>query len=213
MITEDQFKKMFPKVKDIQTWLEALNDNLDKWGINTPIRKAAFLAQCAHESGGFSIMEENLNYSDAGLKKIFGKYFPSDALAAVYARKPEKIANRVYANRMGNGDEASGDGWKYKGRGIIQLTGKDNYTAASKAIYNSSLLEECPWFVAERPDVAVQVACWFWRSNDINEFADVEDVDGVSDKINRGRKTAAYGDSIGFKDRLEYYNKFKTILK
>jgi putative chitinase len=177
------------------------------------LRIAAFLAQCCHESAGFTIREENLNYSDAGLKQVFGKYFPTDALAATYARKPEKIANRVYANRMGNGPESSGDGWKFKGRGIIQLTGKDNYRKASKAIFgNEETLLNNPNLLCSNPDTMVAVACWFWKTNSINVFADKGDIDGVSDKVNFGRKTEKYGDSWGFKDRLAYYNKILTLL-
>ena len=107
---------------------------MEKFGIDNPLRLSHFLSQCAHESGNFKLVRENLNYSADGLRKIFPKYFPTIEVANKYARQPEKIANRVYANRMGNGDEASGDGWKYKGAGFVQLTGKDNYTAFGKAI-------------------------------------------------------------------------------
>ena len=136
MITLQQFRQLVPNTKYPQQWYDALFGNksilgnktlLEDYEINTPKRIAAFMAQCGHESGGFVWLTENLNYSAAGLMKTFAKYFPDQATANAYARQPDKIANRVYANRMGNGDEASGDGARYKGRGLIQVTGKDNY--------------------------------------------------------------------------------------
>ena len=127
ILTKDQLKQMV-KNPYIDHWYEALEQLLDDYEINTPLRVAHFIAQCAHESGNFVFIKENLNYKAASLRKVFPKYFPTDELAAQYANRPERIANRVYANRMGNGDEASGDGWRYCGRGLIQLTGKDNYT-------------------------------------------------------------------------------------
>ena len=111
-----------------------LPDTMAKFELNTPLRLAHFLAQAGHESGGFKAVQENLNYGAKGLRSIFGKYFPDDAKALLYERKPEKIANLVYGGRMGNGPEPTGDGWKFRGRGYIQLTGRDNYTAFSKAI-------------------------------------------------------------------------------
>src|SRR6185436_3083892 len=111
--------------------IEQLPGVQDKFGVNTPLRLAHFLGQCAHESGNFKFANENLNYRASALRAVFGKYFPTDELAAQYEHKPEKIANRVYANRIGNGDEASGDGFKFHGRGFIQLTGKENYSKFS----------------------------------------------------------------------------------
>ena len=125
-LTEDVTKQLLPKVKNLEDWHEQLLEVLPQYEIDTPNRVAAFIAQCGHESAGFTVLQENLNYSADGLKKIFGKYFPTAELAKQYARKPEMIANRVYGNRMGNGDEDSGDGYKYRGRGIIQITGKNN---------------------------------------------------------------------------------------
>ena len=122
-----QLKEMIPRNSYVNQWYDAISEILPEYGINTPQRVAAFLAQCAHESGGFVFLKENLNYKAPSLRKVFPKYFQDDATASAYANKPEKIANRVYANRMGNGDEASGDGWRYKGRGALQLTGKSNY--------------------------------------------------------------------------------------
>ena len=135
-LTLQQLKQMVPGIPYAEHWYEALEQLLPDYEINTPERIAAFVAQCAHESGGFRFIKENLNYKAESLRKIFGKYFPTDELAQAYAKKPEKIANRIYADRMGNGNELSGDGYKYRGRGLIQLTGKTNYTwfAASPEI-------------------------------------------------------------------------------
>ena len=130
-LTKEQLKQLLPKNPYIDYWYNALSQLLPDYEINNAKRIAAFIAQCSHESGGFTALEENLNYKAATLRKIFPKYFPTDEIANEYASMPNKqqaIANKVYANRMGNGDEASGDGFKYKGRGLIQLTGKDNYT-------------------------------------------------------------------------------------
>ena len=128
ILTLDQLKQMVKGIPYAEEWHEALDQLLPDYEIDTPQRVAAFIAQCAHESGNFRFLRENLNYSAKGLMTTFKKYFPTEALATQYQRQPERIANRVYANRMGNGDEASGDGWRYCGRGLIQLTGKDNYT-------------------------------------------------------------------------------------
>jgi putative chitinase len=127
-ITGAQFKQLFPRSQNPENWAQSMNDVFPTYEINTPRRVAAFLAQCGHESGGWTVFEENLNYSAKGLMGIFKKYFPTEDIANQYARQPQKIANRVYANRMGNGDEASNDGWTYRGRGPIQLTGRSNYT-------------------------------------------------------------------------------------
>jgi putative chitinase len=154
---------------------------------------AHFVAQCAHESGNFVFIKENLNYKAASLRKIFGKYFPTDELAAQYAGKPEQIANRVYANRMGNGDEASGDGYRYCGRGLIQLTGRDNYTFFAGSLDIS--VEEASEYLATF-EGAAQSACWFWEQNNLNRFADANDVKGLTRAINGGQ--------IGIIDREEH---------
>jgi len=172
-----------------------------KYDINTPVRQAMFLSQIAHESGNFCHVSENLNYSVNGLRSVFGKYFPNDNLAAEYARKPEKIANRVYANRMGNAEESSGDGWKYRGRGLIQLTGKNNYTAFSLAADNNALLE--PELVSE-PELAVQSAGWFWDTNGLNALADTGSVKRVTRRINGGYN--------GLEDREAKFGKLMILL-
>jgi putative chitinase len=185
----------------IDHWYEALEQLLDDYEINTPKRVAAFIAQCAHESGNFVFVKENLNYKAASLRKVFGKYFPNDEIAAQYANKPEMIANRVYANRMGNGDEASGDGWRYCGRGLIQLTGKDNY------FWFASSLEISPEEAAEYMGTfegAAQSACWFWETNNLNQWADKSDILTLTKRINGG--------TIGLEDRIKHYNHALHVL-
>ena len=182
-------------------WVPWLNMTMLTYEITTPQRQAMFLAQLAHESGSFRFVEENLNYSVEALQRVFKKYFPTDELALMYARQPEKIANRVYANRMGNGEESSGDGWKYRGRGIIQLTGKDNYAAFSLKANNNALLE--PDLVAE-PELAAMSAGWFWDTNGLNKLSDAGNVRAVTRRINGGFN--------GLADREAKYIKLITIL-
>lgn len=191
---KEQLKEMIPKNPYVDQWFHAISEILPEYGIDTPQRVAAFLAQCAHESGGFIFLKENLNYKAASLRKVFPKYFADDATAAAYANKPEKIANRVYANRMGNGDEASGDGWRYCGRGLIQLTGKDNYTffAASLEIPVEEAAEYLQTF-----EGAVQSACFFWEQNNLNQWADKGDILTLTKRINGG--------TIGLEDRQKHY--------
>ena len=193
--TKDQLKEMIPKNPYVDQWYKAISEILPEYEINTPQRVAAFLAQCAHESGGFIFLKENLNYRAASLRKVFPKYFPDDATAATYANKPQMIANRVYANRMGNGDEASGDGWRYCGRGLIQLTGKNNYTffAASLDIP----VEEASEYL-ETFEGAVQSGCFFWEQNKLNQWADTGDILTLTKRINGG--------TIGLEDRIKHYN-------
>jgi putative chitinase len=182
----------------VSNWFQALNQLLPDYDINTPQRVAAFVAQCAHESANFRILKENLNYKAASLRKIFPKYFPDDATANQYASLPNKqeaIANKVYANRMGNGDEASGDGWRFCGRGLIQLTGKDNYSwfAASLGITIEEAAEYLQTF-----EGAAQSACWFWETNNLNQWADKGDILTLTKRINGG--------TIGLDDRIKHYN-------
>ena len=188
----DQLKQMV-KNPHITHWHEVLDQLLDDYEINTPLRVAHFVAQCAHESGNFVFIKENLNYKAASLQKTFPKYFPTAELAAQYANRPERIANRVYANRMGNGDEASGDGFRYCGRGLIQLTGKDNYTFFAGSLDIS--VEEASEYLATFEGSA-QSACWFWEQNKLNRFADANDVKGLTRAINGGY--------IGLSDREKH---------
>lgn len=192
--TKEQLKEMIPRNPYVSQWYDAVSSILPEYEINTPQRVAAFLAQCAHESGGFVFLKENLNYKAASLRKVFPKYFADDATAARYAGKQEMIANRVYANRMGNGDEASGDGFRYCGRGLIQLTGKDNYTffAASLDIPVEEASEYLQTF-----EGAVQSACFFWEQNNLNKWADAGDILTLTKRINGG--------TIGLEDRIKHY--------
>ena len=192
--TQEQLKEMIPRNPYVPQWYEAISSILPEYEINTPQRVAAFLAQCAHESGGFVFLKENLNYKAPSLRKVFPKYFQDDATASAYANKPERIANRVYANRMGNGDESSGDGWRYCGRGLIQLTGKDNYTffAASLDIPVEEASEYLQTF-----EGAVQSACFFWEQNNLNKWADSGDILTLTKRINGG--------TIGLEDRIKHY--------
>ena len=160
-ITKEQLSQLIPKNPYLDQWYEALSVLLPDYEINTPNRIAAFIAQCAHESANFTALHENLNYRSETLSKVWPKKFPP-LVAEKYAHKPEAIANRAYASRMGNGDEASGDGWKYCGRGLIQLTGKDNYTAFADSIGITP--EEVSDYV-QTFEGAAQSACWFWESN------------------------------------------------
>ena len=204
MITKEQLKQLIPGNPYINEWHEALEQLLPDYEINTPQRIAAFIAQCAHESGGFRAIKENLNYKAATLRKIFPKYFPTDELAAAYASMPNKqeaIANRVYASRMGNGDEQSGDGYRYCGRGLIQLTGKNNYQAFADSI--ETTVEDASEYLATF-EGAAQSACWFWESNNLNRFADVGDSKGLTKAINGG--------FIGLDDRIKHYNHALHVL-
>lgn len=196
-LTKDQLAQLLPKNPYIDHWFGALSQLLPDYSINTPQRIAAFMAQCAHESGGFTTLKENLNYKPATLRKIFGKYFPDDASANDYCSRPNKqeaIANKVYANRMGNGPEESGDGYRYCGRGLLQLTGKENYTwfAASLNITPEDASEYLQTF-----EGACQSACWFWETNNLNQWADKGDILTLTKRINGG--------TIGLDDRIKHY--------
>jgi putative chitinase len=193
ILQKEQLKQMV-KNPHIDQWYAALEQLLDDYEINTPQRVAAFVAQCAHESGNFVFIKENLNYKAASLMKTFGKYFPTADIAAQYANKPERIANRVYANRMGNGDEASGDGYRYCGRGLIQLTGRDNYQAFAESV--EMAVEDVPAYLATF-EGAVQSACWFWETNNLNQWADKGDILTLTKRINGG--------TIGLEDRIRHY--------
>jgi putative chitinase len=203
-ISQEQLAQILPGNPYLDHWCEALNKILPDYDINTPQREAAFLAQCAHESGNFTALQENLNYRAVTLRKVFPKYFPTDAIAEQYASQPNKaelIANRVYANRMGNGDEASGDGYRYCGRGLIQLTGKSNYQAFADSIEMN--IEDVPAFL-ETFEGAVQSACWFWESNNLNQYADKDDILTMTKRINGG--------TIGLEDRIKQYEHAKLVL-
>ena len=180
-------------------------DTAAKFEINTPLRLAHFLAQCGHESGGFRLTKENLNYSAKGLVGTFNKYFKTEADAKPYERQPQKIANRVYGGRMGNGPESSGDGSKFCGRGYIQLTGKDNYTAFGKSINED---------IAANPDkvassYALLSAAWFFNKNGLHKMADGGATDAVVTSITK----RVNGGTIGLPDRIKHFNEFYNLLK
>ena len=176
----------------------------EKFQIDTPLRLAHFLAQCGHESGGFRLVKENLNYSSKGLQGIFKKYFPTEAKAKEYERKPEKIANLVYGNRMGNGPESSGDGAKYCGRGFIQLTGKTNYQAFFKSI--GADVNTDPALVATQYPLAS--AAWFFNKNGLHKMADGGATDAVVTSITK----RVNGGTIGLPDRIKHFKEYYHLL-
>lgn len=199
----EKLVKAFPGAKreNLEKYLIPFQTTFAKFDINTVQRQAAFLAQCAHESANFSAVIENLNYSKEALVKIFPKHFPDLAFATPYHRNPEKIANRAYRSRMGNGDEASGDGWRYRGRGLIQLTGKNNY-AAYGAYISVDFVKEPE--LMEKPINLVQSAGWFWQTNGLNVFADKDDIVTMTKRINGG--------THGLEDRKLKYETAKKVL-
>jgi putative chitinase len=184
--------------------IQMIPDTAAKFQINTPLRLAHFLAQCGHESGGFRATQENLNYSAKGLMGIFKKYFPTEAIANQYARQPQKIASKVYANRMGNGTEASGEGYKFRGRGYIQLTGKDNYTAFGKAIGEDMTAN--PDKVASH--YALLSAAWFFSKNGLHKMAD----GGASDAVVTSITKRVNGGTIGLADRIKHFKEYYQLL-
>lgn len=214
MLTTEQFASLFLNAKDPQSWVDSMNNVFPTYEINTPNRIAAFLAQCGHESVGWKVFEENLNYSAERLMVIFKKYFPTKELANDYARQPQKIANRVYGGRLGNGPEESGDGWLYRGRGPIQLTGKDNYRAFSKYMFEENLIED-EEKILNNPDLvaatatadrkfALMSAIWFWNINKLNVEADAGNLETMTRKINGGLN--------GLEDRKKLYDQAIRLL-
>jgi putative chitinase len=200
-LTLDQLKKAIPACKNHAQWLEPLNDVFEKFEINTSLRVAHFLAQITHESMDLNTLQENLNYSAKGLQTTFKKYFANFEYAKQFERKPELIANYVYGNRLGNGDIKTGDGYKYRGRGILQITGKSNYVTMSKDLgfdgtaFPDKLLE---------PQYAALTAGVFWRNNSINKLADKDDVVAVTKKVNGG--------TIGLDDRKARLERIKLAI-
>ena len=198
MVTLDLLTHMCPQTRSsiLEGYIEPLNTVAEYYEMNiNPARLAGFLAQTAHESGGYTAIKENLNYSAKGLMGTFKKYFPSEDIANQYAKKPERIANRVYANRMSNGDESSGDGYRFCGRGLIQLTGRANYTKFANDLGMS--LEETVAYL-ETPNGAVSSAGWFWDNNKLNQYCDSGDFVTLTKRINGG--------TIGLEDRKHHYD-------
>lgn len=181
-----------------------LPDTITKFELNTPLRLAHFLAQAGHESGGFKLVNENLNYGAKGLTSIFKKYFPTNNIALLYERKPEKIANIVYASRMGNGDKASGEGYKFRGRGYIQLTGKDNYKAFDVVVAENIL--ENPDLVATK--YPLMSAGWFFHKNGLHKIADKGATDTVVTEVTK----RVNGGTIGLADRIKHFKEYYAYL-
>lgn len=186
--TKEQLALTLPTNKQIPEWFDALSAILPKYNITSVSRVAAFIAQCAHESNNFTVIKENLNYRAEGLRTVFAKYFPNDALAQTYAHHPEMIANRVYASRIGNGNESTGDGFKFCGRGLIQLTGRSNYEKFAASC--NKTLDETIDYLGTLPG-ALESACWFWNEHNLNALADNTDIMAITKKINGGTNGAA----------------------
>jgi putative chitinase len=189
------------KLKISVDWVEPLEEVFHRYEINTPERQAAFIGQCAHESMNFTKLEENMNYSAEGLMKTWPSRFPTLESAKPYHRNPEKIANKVYAGRMGNGPEETGEGWLYHGRGLIQLTGKDNYTLAGDAL-NMDFIHSPDYVLV--PKYAALTAGWFWNKRQLNKEADAKDFTGMTKKINGG--------TIGLDDRIAHIKHAQEVL-
>jgi len=187
------------------TVITQLPDTIAKFELNTPLRLAHFLAQAGHESGGFKAVNENLNYGAKGLLGIFKKYFPTPEKAALYERKPEKIANLVYGGRMGNGAEATGEGWKFRGRGYIQLTGKDNYKAFD-AVVAESIVDNPDLVATKYPLLS---AAWFFHKNGLHKIAD----QGATDAVVTSVTKRVNGGTIGLDDRIKHFKEYYNLLK
>ena len=197
ILTQEQLAQLIPGNPYVNYWHNAMERCLPDYDINTPPRVAAFVAQCAHESGGFKFLKENLNYRAESLVKVWPRHFPDMATAKRYERRQEMIAN----NRMGNGPEESGDGWKFLGRGLIQLTGRNNYQAFADSI--ETPIDDIPEYL-QTFEGAVQSACWFWETNNLNRFADAGDIVNMTKKINGG--------TIGLADRQKHYEHALHVL-
>jgi putative chitinase len=194
ILSKEQLAQLIPGNPYVDYWHSAMERCLPDYDINTPQRVAAFMAQCGHESGNFKFLKENLKYRAASLTKVWPKYFPNMDIANQYAGNEEKIANRAYANRMGNGPEESGDGWRFCGRGLIQLTGRNNYQNFADSIETD--INDIPAYLATF-EGAVQSACWFWETNKLNQWADKGDMLTLTKRINGG--------TLGLDDRIKHY--------
>lgn len=201
ILSKEQLAKILTGNPYLDYWYSALSRCLPDYDINTTKRIAAFMAQTCHESGNYRFLKENLNYRAESLTRVWPRHFPNIEIAKQYANKPELIANKAYSNRMGNGDEASGDGWKYCGRGLIQLTGKSNYQRFADSI--ETPVEDIPAYL-ETFEGAVQSACWFWETNNLNALADIGDIVTMTKRINGG--------TIGLADRQKHYEHALHIL-
>ena len=198
MVSPEQLKQLHIN----PDWVDALNETFERFDISSPIRQACFIGQAGHECGNFRILEENLNYRAETLMKVWPKRFPTLEFAKQYERNPKKIANMVYANRMGNRDEASGDGFRFRGRGAFQTTGHSGYYHAGQALGVDFVME--PDLVAT-PQYAALTAGFFWNTHKLNQFADARDYKGMTKKINGG--------FIGLEDRIKHIEEALAILK
>ena len=202
--TKEDLGNILTNNNEVDEWFDVLNTVLPKFEITTQPRVAAFLAQCSHESNNFTILHENLNYSAERLHVVFPRYFPTVEAAEPYNRQPEKIGNKIYGGRIGNGAEASGDGYKFRGRGILQVTGHDNYKACSLSLFGDDRLVDDPGYL-ETKEGAVQSACWFWATHNLNALADEEDIKAMTHKINGGY--------LGLDDRMARYKHAVSVLE
>jgi putative chitinase len=200
ILTQEQLAQIIPGNSYVEHWYKSLAQACPDYDINTPQRLAAFLAQCGHESGGFTAIKENLNYKAESLCRVWPRYFNAGN-ANDYAHNQEKIANRAYASRMGNGDEASGDGYRFCGRGLIQLTGRSNYQAFADSLGED--INNLPDYLATF-EGCVQSACWFWEANNLNKWADAGDIEKMTKIINGG--------TLGLDDRTARYHRALQIL-
>jgi len=194
-------KTQLEKLHIGEQWVDALNETFERFGIITHAQQASFIGQCGHECGNFKVLEENLNYRAETLMKLWKSRFPTLEIANEYARNPKKIANKVYASRMGNRDESSGDGFRFRGRGCIQLTGHANYFHAGKACGEDFVMN--PDLVAT-PKYAAMTAGWFWNTHKLNQYADARDYVSMTKKINGG--------TIGLNDRVKHISHALEIL-
>lgn len=201
ILSKEQLAQLIPGNPYVDYWHSAMERCLPDYDINTPQRVAAFMAQCGHESGNFKFLKENLKYRAQSLVKVWPKYFPNMEIANQYAGNEEKIANRAYANRMGNGPEESGDGWRFCGRGLIQLTGRNNYQNFADSIETD--INDIPHYLATF-EGAVQSACWFWETNNLNKWADTGDMLTLTKRINGG--------TLGLDDRIKHYKHALHVL-
>jgi len=201
-ITQNQLTRILPSNPYLKNWCDALNKILPDYDITTNKRCAAFIGQTYVESAGYTALHENLNYRAESLMREWTAQFSTIDIARQYANKPEQIANRAYANRMGNGDEASGDGWKFCGKGLIQLTGRDNYQSFADSLEMS--IDDVPAYL-QTFEGAVQSAAWFWESNNLNQYSDAWDIETLSKKINGG--------DLGHDQRISYCNSALQILE
>ena len=194
-------KEQLAKLHIGEQWVDALNETFARFDISTPARQASFIGQCGHECGNFKVLEENLNYRAETLMKLWKSRFPTIEIANEYARNPKKIANKVYSSRMGNRDESSGDGYRFRGRGCIQLTGHANYFHAGNACGEDFVMN--PDLVAT-PKYAAMTAGWFWNTHKLNQYADIRDYTMMTKKINGG--------TIGLNDRIKHINHALEVL-